>query len=408
MNALLGRLVLLFNDFLLAAVSRSGAGDGVRGVADSLLRAVAEMFSSPRKAGGGAGPTAANPAPGSSPVARLVGLGIATVKNIVGGLLDGAGVNAEVSSAVRGLFAWVGDLISQPALLASTLRGKASELLETAITKGQALLEGLATGAIKDLPLRKLVRVVLTKVGAGLYAAMRSGGGLGTHVREILLGTLEPLAAFFRVKLLGLVGESKGGAAATFVGDAYDALVAFAIDMFKNPNAWQTRIGAGGKKLLGQLAQWAFASLQRAAGASIRVPALRGLVERLLTTTGALLGDIEALVSAVRTPGGAARLFVPKLIAVVQPLVDEEIIARLPAGVLRDVVGAAAAEGLRLLADIDALARLPRMRWEDVKPKLGAFLKTSVVPPIVAALKLGGVMQGIINAGLDRLLAAAR
>jgi hypothetical protein len=408
MDALLGRLVPLFNDYLLAAVSRSGPGGAVRGVVESVLRAVAEIFASPRAGGAGARTPATAPVAARSPVARLVGLGIATVKNIVGGLIDGAGVSAEVSSAVRGLFAWVGDLISRPALLASALRQKASELLATAITKGQALLAGLAAGAIQDAPLRELVRGVLTKVGAGVTAAMRSGGGLATHVQGILIGALEPLAAFFRVKLLALVGGPKGGVAAAFVGDAYDALVAFAIDMFKNPNAWQTRIGAGGKKLLGQLAQWAFASLQRAAGASIRVPALRGLVERLLTTTGALLGDIGALVSAVRTPGGAARLFVPKLIAVVKPLIDEELVARLPAGVLRDVVGAAAAEGLRLLADIDALAKLPRMRWEDVKPKLGAFLKTSVVPPIVAALKLGGVMQGVINAGLDRLLAAAK
>lgn len=413
-ESLLASAVPIFRDFLTAAVGR-GLGDGpTRGFIESLLRAAASMFASdPSTRGGAANAPAAKVtvAPAAQPgVTRLVRFGLTTIKNLVERLIEGAGLPPSVASAVSGLFTWLSERVSQPAVLAATLRQRASELLSKALASGQALLTGMLADSVRDAPLRTLVTGSLSALGAALTKALAGGPGanLGASVKALVLGAIGPLAQFFRGKLVRLFGAKAPAILTTFVGEAYDGLVGFATEMLKAPGAWQKHMGAAGKGLLTKVAKWAFDVLARAVTPAIQSPALRGLVTRLLSAVGAQLSKFDELTRALRSPAGAARLLLPQLVAIVKPLIDEELVARLPAGLLREVAGAAVTEGLAFVGDVDALMKVPGLKLPDVLQKVVAFLKARVVPPIVRTLKLGAVVKKLIEVGLDRLAGLAK
>jgi hypothetical protein len=380
-GAVLKTFVPIGERFVVGAIAQVGRlGGDLRSFLESFVHAVSELVSK----------TPLRSELLASPATALVRAGLRGLKGFLKELLDRATGSEALVRAFDGVaekgIALLLDGQARSRFFAMNAQAAFAAASDDAVT----LINAAVASALKNQPdLLNLAKSWLTSTQGFVKGLLASPRDPVPALRGALGKDLVPaIASFVKSKVQKVLGGARVDPGVVgILTSAYDELTAFGASMITDTSAAQVQARLAAKKLLlpvlNQLVSLASKPIERA------IPAgpVRSFVIGLLESVRDVLADPEELVAAFRAgPAAPARilqLFLPKLVGVLEPLVNAELVghALANAGIFKNLVKITMDEIFdvlrtppKLLALVDDIKNAPRTWRTGLLPKVRDFV----------------------------------
>ncbi|MBI3073100.1 MAG: hypothetical protein HYY84_13385 [Deltaproteobacteria bacterium] len=406
--ALLSSFVPAVENFVLAAIAKASKIPGtLRAFIETTVRSVAGLL----------GDSAKRAAFIAKPETALARAGIDALKSFIQGEVSRSATGAKFSGLIGKAFDAVADLLTSESARAKVAAFSPGAFFAMLADEARPVVASLLEAAIPDKDLRALAVGSISTVTAKVADLIKRPAEVVAILKETLTqaaekakGLIPVFMTFVKAKLAEAL--KKAGAApelADFVLSAIGGLERFGSAMMSDATAWKKHAGDSGKEVMRSVLGWLFSLAKKRVEKQIGHAGAQKLVLGLIDGTVEILADPVAMVDAIKkaVSQGAEpvlNITLPKIAPALDGFLKTELVARMPKGVVAELMNIIVGEITALLKKpVDLVAIIKELmanQGDKIKARLmglvnrliGAFAADKntkgFVGPMQAAVKM--------------------